>query len=155
MPPKKLVQIYFSLAFQHTDKYYQLPEIPTMPGNHSTPPSLSKSVVTRKLYNHFLNIRLHHPKMKTEAIVQGLLHQPVQNYAPPPTPPSNFPQVLKVVKLLNLFENKAEYKVNANLVLWAVVSKDLARTPQASLILSRYLEQRHRTQHALHTHQRL
>lgn len=76
------MQIYFSLAFQHTDKYYQLPEIPTMPGNHSTPPSLSESVVTRKLYNHFLNMRLHHPRMKTEAIVQSLLHQPVQNYLP-------------------------------------------------------------------------
>lgn len=142
--------MYFSLAFQHTDKYYQLPEIPTMPGNHSTPPSLAESVVTRKLYNHFLNIRLHHPRMKTEAIVQGLLHQPVQNYLP-----SNFPQVLKVLKLLNLFENKAESKVNANLVLWAVVSKGLARTPQASLILTPHLEQRHKIQHTLHTHQRL
>ena len=71
------------------------------------------------------------------------------------TSPSNFPQVLKDLKLLNLFENKAESKVNANLVLWAVVSKGLARTPQASLILSPHLEQRHKTQHALHTHQRL
>lgn len=102
MPPKKLVQIYFSLAFQHTDKYYQLPEIPTMPGNHSTPPSLSKSVVTRKLYNHFLNIRLHHPKMKTEAIVQGLLHQPVQNY-PTPAPALQLSTGLKSHKTLKSF----------------------------------------------------
>lgn len=53
-----------------------------MPGTHSIPPSLSESVVISKPHNHFLNIVLHHPEGKTEAIVEGLLHQPVQNYLP-------------------------------------------------------------------------
>lgn len=50
-----------------------------------------------KPYNHLLNTGLHRPGVKTELLVVGLLHQPIQNYLPPQV--LNFlsqaPQILK------------------------------------------------------------
>lgn len=57
-----LFNILINISYQPRRNTLEvLPEIPTRPGIHPIPPSLSESVVISKPYNHFLNIGLHQP----------------------------------------------------------------------------------------------